>query len=683
MSIFELAIGLAEMTGLLIVACAAASWLRPRAPLAAANVGIAGLIFSLGLLIQTVVGLPHLTHTEFTFAAANQTHDAAREAELATPVPSESREHGIGLTVDRIASWISVSAQSDIQNDQPDTTTKYWFLALPTLALLPVGLGIIATIQLHRKSESVSKTPELASLLGDDQPFQFRASNQIHAPCVTFLFTWTIYLPQDWQSWSQGELRAAIAHESAHLQHRDPTKRFVSQLATALLCLHPLAIRLLRSVILSQEIAADMVAASSCPGDYLQNLSKLALRLDQNEHANTFLGTGIVSVSSSHLIRRIEMLTRQDAKMSEPTKLRWVPMGLVVGAFMLSASWTLKAEPPTTASPVERIARLEPTNGTQRFQRQSVAPWEQLNANDRGYISVNVEELLAHPNIAPSQPQLEKQLHLGWQVVAKPTASQSRSQLGLTTANLSQIIASSHVGFTKTKDEHDDTQTSSSITMGEKGAELRFKQPLVHDDVRNALDLEKILAVVDVKLEGEMTEQDWLQTFLDTFLSAGGVTNDFRLKQETDEETDQTQFRQLQRGWRAVEGGVVTACWTFPEHLGFIEDESDANTEMLFNQAACLGIGADIRPDSSQVHLRLALIPRDGVEVADLRAVLDHLVEFAEAEIADSNQKEEEVIEELEIARSLLQSHSISNQADCVKIEFELPMSFVAKLKNF
>ena len=92
----------------------------------------------------------------------------------------------------------------------------------------------------------------------------------------------TILLPRTWRDWDANELLAVLAHELAHIHHRDFSGWVCAQLFVAVQFFHPLAHWLAGRLRLEQELAADAVAAeiTGSRTTYLTSLAELALHQD-------------------------------------------------------------------------------------------------------------------------------------------------------------------------------------------------------------------------------------------------------------------------------------------------------------------------------------------------------------------------------------------------------------------
>jgi hypothetical protein len=200
---------------------------------------------------------------------------------------------------------------------KPQKDWRPWILVL-LLGSVVLGLTRLATgLWAMRRLESRSRILEDPGLLETlailraemscVQPVAVRTSAELVTPATIGWKRASILLPEDWSTWDDGERRAILAHELAHVRRGDFGTGFLAQLSLALQFYHPLAHWLAARLRLEQELAADAWSAQLSGGNlpYLTTLAQMALRRDNRAlgwPARAFLP------SRGTFVRRLEML---------------------------------------------------------------------------------------------------------------------------------------------------------------------------------------------------------------------------------------------------------------------------------------------------------------------------------------------------------------------------------------
>ncbi|MCE9525249.1 MAG: DUF1549 domain-containing protein [Planctomycetales bacterium] len=134
-------------------------------------------------------------------------------------------------------------------------------------------------------------------------------------------------------------VRAALAHEWAHICHGDLWLLALERLLMPAFCLHPLFWLLRRQIRIDQELLADAAAAGDAPVEYAQALLTWA-KTESNQAAPSF---GIAALSlwehPSSLSRRVEMLLHAPFSVSARGSRLWkwlVPLTLLAAVIGMS-----------------------------------------------------------------------------------------------------------------------------------------------------------------------------------------------------------------------------------------------------------------------------------------------------------------------------------------------------------
>ncbi|MGI8980727.1 MAG: M56 family metallopeptidase [Pirellulaceae bacterium] len=138
---------------------------------------------------------------------------------------------------------------------------------------------------------------------------------------------------------NKAAVRAALAHEWAHIRHGDLWLLALERLLLPVFCLHPLFWLLRRQVRIDQELLADAAAAGEAPVEYAQALLSWA----KAENTLAAPGFGIAALSlwehPSSLSRRVEMLLNPEPSASAGVSRLWkwlAPLSLLSAVIGLS-----------------------------------------------------------------------------------------------------------------------------------------------------------------------------------------------------------------------------------------------------------------------------------------------------------------------------------------------------------
>jgi beta-lactamase regulating signal transducer with metallopeptidase domain len=319
----------------------AARRLHPRAGAAAAG---GGLLMVLALTALVASPWPRWTLPVQPVVAADST---AAESTSAHPLLPHAAPTGTGEAHEANAVHGTVAAQIETQEfsmwnhlwesigklpgdgvvETPWANWRTWvgvvFLAGVTLATARLLWGVVLVRRLVAQARPVVDSPidrivnELRTNLELSGPVAVRESDALATPATVGWWRPIVLLPTSWRDWSHDELRAALAHELAHIAGRDYAGWLVARVAVVAHFYHPLVRWLASRLQLEQELGADMMAARLV-GDrtnYLRSLASLALATPAHRVAGP---VRTLIPSRSLLVRRVEML--RTARMNGPRR---------------------------------------------------------------------------------------------------------------------------------------------------------------------------------------------------------------------------------------------------------------------------------------------------------------------------------------------------------------------------
>ncbi|MFO0969256.1 MAG: M56 family metallopeptidase [Gemmataceae bacterium] len=384
--------------------------------------------------------------------------DPVAEETSARDVPSrlDAREatEGTGRGVPASTVWRWLGSLSSRQAAHAETSGVWSVLALGYLlgvsfAALRLVLGWFAVARLRRHSVAI-QDQTLLDLLATLRPPGARpiAPWQCDEPGLAATVGWwrpVILLPPEWRSWTTEELRAVLAHELAHVRHRDYLIGLLAAFCRALHFYHPLVRWLTAQVRWQQEVAADAAAASALGGRgaYRKALARIALRTPDRTPARP-----LPAMSGGALLRRIEMLNGTERTRPLSRRMRGLLVGAVAAAAIVVSTFTTPAAPPRPTPPV----------GAEPFELGYVAP------DAKGFVAVRPALWLREPGMDRLAGQIEDGVKALKTIgITLPAA--------LRPANIEQFVANVHLSTAGTG-----KPGSRSLAFGTSSMLIRMNQ---------------------------------------------------------------------------------------------------------------------------------------------------------------------------------------------------------------
>jgi hypothetical protein len=379
-------------TILALVAWAAACGVSRRDARSSAVVLAGAVAMLLGIWLAALCPFPTAFHwSPFGARAGNPGPSAVADASAR---PSNvAPDHG-GITLAQVRVWLANLGHVALES--PGLQRGWSVLALcycvgVTLAGLRVFFGWWAVRRLRRESRPLADLAMLESAeslrvaLGCRTAVELRVCNE---PGLAATVGWrrpVIFLPPEWPGWSVAQRRAVLAHELAHVRHRDFVVGLLTCLCRAVYFYHPLVRRLSARLRWQQEVAADALAATAAGGRdvYVKSLARLALGAPARTPAQDLAWSAF---SGTTLVRRIRMLQGTENRKPLARGARAALLGLFAATALLI---TTAAMPESSPGSEERAAQVEPA---------------QL-----GYLAPNTKAVLAvRPALWFKQPGMDK-----------------------------------------------------------------------------------------------------------------------------------------------------------------------------------------------------------------------------------------------------------------------------------
>jgi hypothetical protein len=315
-----------------------------RRPGPAASIVAAGLV-GCGLLTLWALcpgGRGQVTQGELAVSALPGVEHANEASKTDTRLNAASTSGpAFAMSASSWLTWLSERLQQTAAG--PTASGRLWRLTLVGLFLGGASLGLgrlllgLWSVRSCLRRSRATTDPEVQFAIekiqkesGCSLRVQVRESADLATAAAAGWRQPVILLPADWREWSVTELRAALAHEFAHVLRRDYLAGLLAQVGLALHYYHPLMHWLARRLHLEQELAADALAARCAggQGSYLTALARLALRHERRPAA--WLAASLFSKPGT-LMRRIDMLWKEHAIAGSHAGRRtpWITVGLL------------------------------------------------------------------------------------------------------------------------------------------------------------------------------------------------------------------------------------------------------------------------------------------------------------------------------------------------------------------
>jgi beta-lactamase regulating signal transducer with metallopeptidase domain len=562
----------------------------------------------------------HLPHTE-TAAAGEVSNPSLDIGALATRVFDALRAGGQA---------IQTSARHG----------ESWLVGIALAGAL-IGLARLArslryAMRLRRSSASIhcDRTRqlfyEMKQRLGVRRTVDLCESSGVASPAVIGWWRPVVLLPVDRAAWTVEQLRAALAHELAHVVRNDFLWRVAATCAQSIHFFHPLVHLLTRRLVLVQELATDRLAAAAMgeKSHYLRALSELAIRLDDQER---FCAEPIVVPAfSSHLIRRIAMLRSKEGSLAGGRRsaagIVTALLIAVVGIGTLGLRGS--AETTTVASSNASESPTEPP----MFVRPAIDP-SLMGESDNGLFVVRLGEMSERPVFVPVFQLAARMMGQRWREAFGADAPSFNFDSIEYLAGVPNLVVEPY------KNEKDPS-VSSRMMIGCMDFVVRFR----HEVAWKAWIKEHLPGAEDIR------ENGFSYTRLPVIEAIGPVplcvaARDARtLVCSTSVEHLQTLAASDQRQrntktaaqWNALEGGLATFLVTnsrIDPNATNPKDPGAQFARMIFENATQYAFGFDLDAASNQSAIRVDLKCKDAASAQRIQAAVAAMLPLAKAEL--------------------------------------------------
>jgi HEAT repeat protein/beta-lactamase regulating signal transducer with metallopeptidase domain len=187
-----------------------------------------------------------------------------------------------------------------------------WMLG--ALAILGrIVAGLIAVRFLSRRTQLITDAPwlpmamDIADEMGVSSRLRFLRSGRASMPVAAGIFTPSVIMPADADSWSESRLRVVLLHELAHVKRRDCLTHILAQAACAFYWFNPLAWLAVKRARAERERACDdlVLACGTRGSEYADQLLEMARVLRGDRFPALLGGASLAMAHRSQLEGRL------------------------------------------------------------------------------------------------------------------------------------------------------------------------------------------------------------------------------------------------------------------------------------------------------------------------------------------------------------------------------------------
>ncbi|MCC7337106.1 MAG: hypothetical protein IT422_18595 [Pirellulaceae bacterium] len=176
------------------------------------------------------------------------------------------------------------------------------------------------------------------SAMGLSRELSVRLSGRVAVPVVAGMLRPTILLPESAVHWPVERVRAAVAHELAHIERGDLWTQLLSQLVQCIYWPQPLIYCWSRGLCIEREAACDdrVLACDPRPTQYARHLLDVAAELTGRGRAQP---AALAMARGTHVERRIAAILSSSCRRAPPARIMLSAMcaGAIIGTLIVAS----------------------------------------------------------------------------------------------------------------------------------------------------------------------------------------------------------------------------------------------------------------------------------------------------------------------------------------------------------
>lgn len=287
-----------------------------------ASAALRHLVWTLALcsaLVLPVVSLalPKWQLPLLTIASVSTTQPAAAETTDATAPAIEHRAPALGHAGAAETAAASPTVTVSHGSWLPAISWQRALFAIWLAGALAIFgriiVGLLAVRFLSRRTQLITDAEwlpmamDIAEEMGITRRLRFLRSGRASMPVATGLFTPSVIMPADADTWSENRLRVVLLHELAHVKRRDCLTHVMAQAACAFYWFNPLVWLAVKRARAERERACDdlVLACGTRGSEYADQLLEMARVLRGDRFPALLGGASLAMAHRSQLEGRL------------------------------------------------------------------------------------------------------------------------------------------------------------------------------------------------------------------------------------------------------------------------------------------------------------------------------------------------------------------------------------------
>jgi GWxTD domain-containing protein len=212
-----------------------------------------------------------------------------------------------------------------------------------------------------------------------------RESAEVAVPMTAGMRRPVILLPLAWREWSAEKLEAVLAHEQAHIYHRDWAVMLIARINRGVFWFHPLAWWLERKLAALAEEACDDAAVTRI-GDRVV-YAQVLLEIAGGVQTGRMFQEGIAMARMANVESRIDRVLDESRQLSKTLGHAAAALVALIGGPVLYLVWAVQLGPAQATAQAQTQQAKPPATPTRALD----GPWQKWLTQEVVYIITDEE----------------------------------------------------------------------------------------------------------------------------------------------------------------------------------------------------------------------------------------------------------------------------------------------------